>query len=156
MDHDPEAASNKPAGSVKELMRLRAAENPEEAARRLATRQRKGEQRKFMARLSDLISTQEMITKAAERLKESLDATVAVVVSDAKGAGQIQMVPDNKTRLEAIKVVAAYTEGLPVARQMIVHDFLDLNAAKRELLLSDPVIQESLDELNEELGLGPS
>jgi len=153
MDHDPKAASKKPAGALKERMRQWAIDRPDEAAQRKISRDRRREQCHALVRLSALIGRPEMIEKAGERLDELLDATVAVVVRDAKGVDQIKMVSDNKTRLEAIKIVAAYSEGLPVARQLQIHaDFKDLDQEKRELLLGAEAVLDALDELDKEFG----
>lgn len=143
----------KPSSPVKEKMREWSELHPEEAAARLARRQTNREQRKLAAVLSQLIGA-ETINKAADRLDELLDAETAVVVGAGGGASNVEMVPDNRTRLEAIKVIAAYSEGLPVARQMVVYgDFKDLDEEKRALLMGSRAMQEALADLDEELGL---
>jgi hypothetical protein len=148
----PETA---PTSPLKAAMRAWSEVNPEEAAARLAARQRHGERRKLVARFSELIG-EEMIAKAGERLDEMLDATAPVVVGKGQGEAEIQMVPDNKIRLEAVRLVAAYNEGTPVQRQVIMHGdcFRDLEGEKRALLMSIPAMQETLAELEEELAGG--
>lgn len=140
-------------------MRNWSEQNPEEAAQRLAARQQKREQRRVAARLSQLIGP-EMIGKAAERLDALLDAESPVVVNlppvmderkIVSGGQEVQFVADNKARLEAIKVVAAYSEGLPVQRQINIQaDFKSLGEERKALMLGSSAVQEALKELDEE------
>ena len=148
---------SKPLPPVKAKMRAWAEEHPEQAAKRRVARERMREQRKAATTLSQLIGT-EMIEKAAERLGDLLDAQQPIVVNlpasyeDGKlvpGGQEVQFVSDNRTQLEAIKVVAAYSEGLPVARQMVISgDFKDLDADQRDVLLGSASVQDALSEVD--------
>ena len=134
---------------MKEAMREWSQVHPEEAAARLAKRLQAREHRKAAVLLSSLIGP-EMIAKAAERLDGLLDAEMPVVLGVGGGASEIEYVPDNRTRLEAIKVVAAYSEGTPIARQMVLHgDFKDLDAEKRAVMLGSSAVQEALMDLED-------
>ncbi len=100
-----------------------------------------------------------MIEKVAQRLDEMLDAMHPVVLKEndtaggkatIRGADRVQMVPDNKARLEAIKIVAAYSEGLPVARQLSIQaDFKSLSEERKEAMLQSSAVQEALREIAE-------
>jgi hypothetical protein len=155
----PEKKPAKRAPNMKAAMREWSEQHPQEAAERLAARQRIREQRKAAVLLSQLIGSA-MIEKAAGRLDEMLDAQAPVVVNlpgsveegkPVQGGQEVQFVPDNRARLEAVKIVAAYSEGLPVARQMVVNaDFRDLDAEKRELLMGSSAVMEALGDLQNE------
>ena len=146
------------APGVKAHMRQWSVQNPEKAAVRAEERRRDGKNRKVRMMLSQLIG-QETIEKAHMRLDELLDAEQPVVVNlpgevrDGKpvpGGQEVQFVADNKARLEAVKVVAAYTEGLPVARQINIQaDFQSLDDERRALLMGSSAVQEALGELED-------
>lgn len=156
MENSPQEPTGQ-TSTVKAAMREWAAQHPEEAAQRHAARDRQREQRKAAKVLSELIGPA-MIEKAAERLDELLDAQQPVVVNlppvvdDGKivsGGQEVQFVSDNKTRLEAVKVVAAYTEGLPIQRQVqITGDFKDLTAETKNVLLGSSAVLEALADLD--------
>ena len=58
--------------------------------------------------------------------------------------------PDNKTRLEAVKIVAADSEGLPVARQISIRaNFVTLAEERKAMMLKSAAVQEALRELAE-------
>ncbi len=147
------------APGVKAAMREWRAQHPQEAAERAEQRRRDGKNRQVRKMLSELIP-ETTIEKANQRLAEMLDATMPVAVNlpgsveegkPVPGGQEVQFVPDNKARLEAIKVVAAYTEGLPVARQINVQaDFRTLDDERRLALLGSSAVQEALAEFAEE------
>ena len=63
----------------------------------------------------------------------------------------LEFVPDNEARLGAIKVVTAYSEGLPVQRQINTTAGFRSLADKREVaMLSSPLLDKALDEFGDE------
>ena len=142
--------SNDPVPPVKAKMRAWREKHPQEAAERGMARQQSRARKAAAVKFSELIGP-EMVEKAAERLDELLNAEAPVVIGVGQGMSEIEMVPDNRTRLEAVKVVAAYTDGTPIARQFVITgDFRDLDAEKRAVLLDSPAVQEALRELEED------
>ena len=148
----PDQSSGDATGStpkLKDKMCAWSEQHPEEAARRLAARDASRKRKAAAVKLSELIG-EDMIQKAAGVLNDQLEATTAVVVPVGQGEGEIEFVPDNRARLEAVKIVAAYTEGTPVARVAVMHaDFKDLDAEKRAVLMGSSAVQEALADMDE-------
>ena len=136
-------------GFVKDKMTKWSGQNPQEALDRTRARKEGGGGQRATP-ISQLFTAEDH-ERAAEVVRESLDAEIAIVVPGTKESpAYVEHVPDHKSRLEAVKFMAAYTEGLPVARQMVLHgDFKDLDADQRDVLLGSPSVLEVLGEMEE-------
>jgi hypothetical protein len=67
--------------------------------------------------LDDLLKAKNLLTRAVEALERCLEATHSFydIITE-----KVITVPDYKTRLAAVIIVLAYTEGRPVERREIV------------------------------------
>lgn len=140
-------------GFVKDKMKGWSEQNPEDAADRTCTRARASRVRRLVENVSGLF-TDEDLTRAAEVVRESMSAELPVVVREAdvaegvSGGQRIEMVPDNKVRLDASKFLTAMVEGTPVARQLnVTADFRSLDDERKKAMLGSPLLDEALDEL---------
>jgi hypothetical protein len=55
-----------------------------------------------------------------------------------------QVIPDNRARESAVKLLLAYVVGLPVQRQEIIQKFIDGSKETEEAILASPALRSTL------------
>ena len=97
--------------------------------------------------LDDLLEAKNLRTRAVEALERCLEATHSFydIITE-----KVITFPDYKTRLAAVIIVLAYTEGRPVERREIVQRNVPTLEQLREQARNSPEMQRALRELLDE------
>ena len=94
--------------------------------------------------LNDLLEAKNLLARAVDELERCLEATHSFydIVTE-----KVISVPDYRTRLAAVTMVLAYTEGLPVERrEMVTRRFTTLEDLEKQTQNS-PEFRRGLQEL---------
>lgn len=142
-------------GNVREQMRQWRERNPEQAAVVTSARARDRQFRAVASKFSALLGPAH-IERAAEVVLEAMEATSPVVTGEGPGMSSVETyVPDHRSRLKAAEMVAHFTEGMPVARQINVSaTWADFDSERRAVIMGLDSIREAMEDVLLEEAIG--